>query len=256
MTTFTVKKPVDFIALSPVVLGFYPTRSVVMLTLGGFHARIDVPTPSEVDGMCHALLSPAKRHNITQVAFVVFGDGDNSDILQALRKAFAGEGIEVVATIEYDGNQYREFPGEWEAFDLASHPFTLEAHYADRVPEESRDDILRRIRPRGVGWGNVDVSLAVEKLLGDGLMGTVMSLSRSRAKQQLALWEEALRGADAGSKDATDIAFVLAYAFWLAGDGAGAWIALDLAADESSPHYELMSHLLNNAVNPATWPND
>ena len=44
--TLTAKSPEDVLAMVPVVLGFTPTDSLVMLTFGAaspFHARVDLP---------------------------------------------------------------------------------------------------------------------------------------------------------------------------------------------------------------------
>ena len=45
-TTLTARTPEDILAVVPVVLGFEPTESLVMLTFGSdppFHARVDLP---------------------------------------------------------------------------------------------------------------------------------------------------------------------------------------------------------------------
>ena len=256
MTTYTVRRPVDFIALSPVMLGFYPSRSVVMLTLGQFCARIDVPPFNEVGVMIDALLSPAKRHNVRQAAFVVFDEGDNSDILRALRNAFQEAGIEVVAALEVEGNQFRSFDSAtWETFDLASHPFTLDSHLAGKPPFRTREELWELVRPRGEGWSD-DVANVVQSIKDDGLMQTILGLHRIDARgQQLTTWQAALRGAEESTEDAQSIALVLAYAFWLAGDGAGAWTALD-AADSSSDFHRVLTNVLTEAISPATWPTD
>lgn len=254
-TTFKVKKPVDFIALSPVMLGFYPNNSVVMLTMGKFCARVDVPPLNQVGELIDALLPSAKRHEVKQAALLVFEDGDNADILRALSNAFNDSGIEVVAALEVHDNEFCEYPSnDWQPFELEAHPFTLEARMAGITPHLSREALWETCKPLGVGWEG-EVSLAVAKLRVEGLMNTVMGLSRSKAKEQLVIWKQALQGAEPDSAAAANIALVLAYAFWLAGDGAGAWLALDVA-DTSSEHHNVMSYVLNNAINPATWPTE
>ena len=48
-TKLTTRTPEDVLAAVPVVLGFEPLDSVVMLTFGGgetFHARVDLPPPA------------------------------------------------------------------------------------------------------------------------------------------------------------------------------------------------------------------
>jgi hypothetical protein len=46
-STFVARSPTDLVAIVPVVLGFHPRDSVVLLTFGtpgaAFHARVDLP---------------------------------------------------------------------------------------------------------------------------------------------------------------------------------------------------------------------
>ena len=76
-TTLTARTPEDVLAAVPVVLGFEPRDSVVMLTFGGvetFHARVDLPPPREADEAVALLLDPALRHRVARVVFVVYAD--------------------------------------------------------------------------------------------------------------------------------------------------------------------------------------
>ena len=48
-----------------------------MLTFGGaetFHARVDLPPPSETDDAVAQLLEPALLHSVARVLFVVYAD--------------------------------------------------------------------------------------------------------------------------------------------------------------------------------------
>ncbi len=67
-TTLTARRPEDLLAAVPVVLGFRPHCSLVMLTFDAprcFHARVDLPPPAELDAsvgeMVDALLGPGRR---------------------------------------------------------------------------------------------------------------------------------------------------------------------------------------------------
>lgn len=75
-TTFSVRHPEDLLAAVPVLLGFGPEASLVMLTFGGsvqFHGRIDLPRrPEHVDHCVESLLAPAVRHAVRAVAFVLY----------------------------------------------------------------------------------------------------------------------------------------------------------------------------------------
>ncbi len=75
-TTLTARSPEDVLAVVPLVLGFSPTDSVVMLTFGGattFHARVDLPEVGEpVDPLVESLREPALRHGVREVFFVIY----------------------------------------------------------------------------------------------------------------------------------------------------------------------------------------
>lgn len=75
-TTFRVRHPEDLLAAVPILLGFAPEASLVMLTFGGsvqFHGRIDLPRrPEHIDHCVESLLAPAVRHDVRGVAFVLY----------------------------------------------------------------------------------------------------------------------------------------------------------------------------------------
>ena len=76
-TTLVARSPQDVLAVVPVVLGFVPQDSVVMLTFGAtsaFHARIDLPPPPDVPEAVSLLLDPALRHRVRRVVFVLYTD--------------------------------------------------------------------------------------------------------------------------------------------------------------------------------------
>ncbi len=76
--TLTAKSPEDVLAMVPVVLGFTPTDSLVMLTFGAanpFHARVDLPDrPRDVRHVVASLLEPAARHGVSRVLLVGYAD--------------------------------------------------------------------------------------------------------------------------------------------------------------------------------------
>ena len=75
-TTLTARCPEDLIAVVPVVLGFEPADSIVMLTIGArrtFHARVDLPDrPDHVAGVIDQLLEPAQRHRAQAAVFLLY----------------------------------------------------------------------------------------------------------------------------------------------------------------------------------------
>ena len=76
----TCRQPEDVLAAIPVVLGFDPAESVVMLTAGGresFHGRVDLPRadePATYDEVRDLLRDPALAHRSAAVMLVVYGE--------------------------------------------------------------------------------------------------------------------------------------------------------------------------------------
>lgn len=250
---FTVRSEVDFIALAPVVLGFHPTHSLVMMSVDSFSARLDLPDDeSDFDLVVRALLDPSKRNGVGRVAFVVFDDGDYDALLHTLVDTFTNENIQVLTALQADKDTYRKLDGDWMPLDIASHHLVLEAQYQDATPKfRSRDELAEWVRPRGEAW-TIEASEAVERLRADGLDSLISSFTRENAKEAVALWTVVMRGCQPDSELARTVALVLAFAGWLSGDGAMAWVALDLA-DESSTWHELLTLALQQGINPERW---
>ena len=95
----TFRTPEDVLAAVPVLLGFEPSDSVVMLTFGGretFHARIDMPAADrQLDEAVDLLLEPALRPRGRPGAarrLLGAGRGSADRLLDALGAAFARAG--------------------------------------------------------------------------------------------------------------------------------------------------------------------
>jgi len=156
-TTLTARGPADLLAAVPVVLGFHPSDSLVMLTFDAartFHARVDLPPPDELmdslTELVDALLAPAVAHRVGRVAFVSYS-GDpllSARVAAALRRAFATAGIGVIVVLRAHAGQWCRVPtrpGRRETrpapYDDASHPFAAQAVFEGRVTHASRDDL-------------------------------------------------------------------------------------------------------------------
>ena len=158
--TLTARSPEDLLALAPVVLGFFPTESVVMLTFGAtsaFHARVDLPgAPAEVAEVVELLLDPARRHGVERVVLLVYSsDKVMSGLLwRGLDDGFAHAGIGVVEALRVE--EKRWFPlatvdpldGEvGVAFDISTHPFLVRAVVEGRVTHDSRAALAETLAP-------------------------------------------------------------------------------------------------------------
>lgn len=157
MTTYTARSAEDVLALVPVVLGFQPHDSLVMLTFGGrrpFHARVDLPPPDEVEACVSALLEPARRHGVAQVVFVALGSDHRGvrTLARALERRFTGAGLRVIDVIRADGGRWfsplgrGDVPAEGVPYDVSDHPFRIQAVVDGQVMAGSRDDLVERVR--------------------------------------------------------------------------------------------------------------
>ena len=150
-TTLTARTPEDVLAVVPVVLGFEPTESLVMLTFGSdppFHARTDLPEQADgVVAMAASLVDPARRHRVPRVFLVVYSDRDRfaERALRMTARAFERSGIEVIDGLRTDGHRWHPVPGRAGVpahgvpYDLSAHPFAAQAVYDGRVVHPSRE---------------------------------------------------------------------------------------------------------------------
>ncbi|MDP3890693.1 DUF4192 domain-containing protein [Nocardioides sp.] len=305
--TLRARTPEDVLAVVPVVLGFVPTDSVVMLTFGAaspFHARIDLPDDAgQVPHASAALVAPAVRHGVERVVLVIY----SRDPLRA-REAFAelaagfeGARIAVAEALLADGRcWFPLLPGRPAAtyagvpYDVSHHPLSVQAVVDGRVTHASREALAATLAGVGAAeidrvraevgqrpeldddqraaegswvraqvrqWvvtGEVPAPAALARLLvaltDIGLRDVAwLLMSRADAARHVDWWVQVVRRAP--GELAAAPAALLAFAAWLAGEGALAWCAVDRSR-ESDPDYrlaELVAQALTHAVPPSTW---
>jgi hypothetical protein len=161
-TTLTARGPEDLLAVVPVVLGFHPADSLVMLTFGAeraFHARLDLPPVLDDDAAAEivdALLAPSVRHAVERVAFVVFSDDRPmaAGLAAALVPAFVADGIGVVSVLRAHEGCWSTVPvasGAEESppvpYDDLHHPFNAHAVFEGRVTHGSREELRSTVAP-------------------------------------------------------------------------------------------------------------
>jgi len=178
-TTLTARNPEDVLALVPVVLGFEPRHSLVMLTFGGvhqFHARIDLPSASVpldgrvTAGLSGSLIRPALEHEVERVVLVLYtGDGLRARrIGRALISDFESVGIAVIDVLQaHEGRWYspaRRRPGvgaEGVPYSVDAHPFRAQAVLEGRVTLGSREELAATVEP------DLDRVAAIQDALAD-----------------------------------------------------------------------------------------
>ena len=144
----TARTPEDLLAVVPIVLGFHPERSLVMLTFSGdrsaFHARIDLPAPDEADAVIEVLLGAARRNDVDRVAFVFYtGSAPEAFTLaRPLVAAFTAEGIGVLDLLRTDRGRW--FPlaagpdHTGTPYDVSAHPFAVHGVFRGVVTHPTR----------------------------------------------------------------------------------------------------------------------
>lgn len=302
----SARGPDDLLAAVPVVLGFQPRDSVVMLTFGGahpFHARVDLPhssdqtddQTSDLRAIADLLLEPAVRHEVAGVAFVLYTD----DAILARRAArmlgprFERRGLRVEALLCADGERWwvpsddaRADQSRAVSYDLSLHPFRVQSVVDGQITHDSRDDLAATLATdveaaaavaaalgAARGFDAVDVAICAAHHAGQGtclrdeeLAGIAVAIcspdvrdgawtliTQASAREHVRLWTDAVRRTPTDLLDGP--AAVLAFAAWLAGDGALAWCAVDRAyeADPENSLARLVGDLLTAAVPPTTW---
>lgn len=165
----TARNPEDLLAMVPVVLGFVPHDSMVMLTFGAdrpFHARVDLPDdpddPDQVAGLVGALLDPARHHGVRRVVLVAYAadPGLAETLTGALRRALVRVGIEVLGRIGADGHRWWALPRDHphdkgRPYDVSSHPFAAEAVLHGLVTLGSRGELAATLDPDPVAVAEV-----------------------------------------------------------------------------------------------------
>lgn len=301
ITTLTATGPEDLLAAVPLVLGFTPEDSLVMLTFAGahrFHARLDLPagpgSSLERELVVSGMLEPALRHQVTRVAFVLYTEDRRlaRRLGAALTRAFGEAGIEVVDLLRAAKGRWHPAmdpptrPSRGEPYDPERHRFRAQAVVAGQITAASRAELAARLAPDDDGAAAVSrllpqartltgaqVAELVRRHLGDGtlladeeLAGLLLAMrdrerrdrgwtgfGRDAALGLIGFWTDVVRRAPPDL--VADPAAVLAFAAWLAGNGALAWCALDRCFAVAPDHTLglLLARALEQAVPPTVW---
>lgn len=160
-TTLTARRPEDLLALVPLVLGFRPAESLVMLTFGGvraFHARLDLPPPDArlLAEVAESLVTPALVQEVHHVAFVVYSQDATlaAALGAALVPTFLASGIGVVDVLRTADGHWCSVPvraGAQESepvpYDDSGHPFHAHAVFEGMVTRASREELRELVAP-------------------------------------------------------------------------------------------------------------
>ena len=301
ITTLNATGPEDLLAAVPLVLGFAPEDSLVMLTFAGshrFHARLDLPADPdssvEREVVVSSMLEPAVRHAVTRVAFVLYTEDRRLSrrLGAALARAFGEAGIEVVDLLRaakgrwYPAMDPPTRPSRGRPYDADRHPFRAQAIVAGQVTADSRAALAAGVAPDDDGVAAVIPLVAGARRLApeavaalvrrhleahttatdEELADLLVSMrdperrdrcwtghGRDAAPALLDFWTDVVRRAPPDL--VADPAAVLAFAAWLAGNGALAWCALERCFTAVPGHTLglLLARALDQAVPPTVW---
>lgn len=281
--------PGDLVATVPVIMGFHPDNSVVMLCFPTdpskrpFHARIDLPSSDqEWTQMTESLLGPTLQHSIDRVAFVAFTP--NEVDLDPTVRVFRQCGINVIDAITTDGNNWSSATGVSGQVD----PDAYKKEREGRTIHGSREDLRKMLEPAPsertafaiteparATWTlaqrahhmiarlissqssptNDEVAFLIGAAAVPGLRSAMLAaVTRENVEDAIPVFVELTRRTIRRRRG--DAACMLSFVAWLSGHGALAWVAHDVAEGHGTRLglLTLVGVALESAIDPATWP--
>jgi hypothetical protein len=158
---YVVRSEADLVAMVPVLLGFHPEESVVLLTFsdrpGSFHARVDLPRDADHQRDVTDLLVDACRTNRVGRAAVVIYAQDHEVALRQTGILVAGlcsVDVEVLDVLRVGEGQWFSLWGEdagapvGTPLALSSHRFTARAVFEGRAIQRDRQQVRQLLSGR------------------------------------------------------------------------------------------------------------
>jgi hypothetical protein len=149
--TFVARTPTDLVAIVPVVLGFHPRDSVVLLTFGtpgaAFHARVDLPVGvAEQEEVAETLVGAVAANSVGRVAVVLYTDDVELAHSQfdLLLGRLLERGVEVIDVLRVDDGHWHSLPEDGSPgtpYDLGAHPFTAQGVFEGHVVHRDRAEL-------------------------------------------------------------------------------------------------------------------
>lgn len=150
-----VRRPADFLAVIPYLVGFQPTESVVaVLSRRGrvlLTARIDLPPAELADEVADHLAEVTDRHDVDEAVLAVYSS-DLASGRRVLEQLVARAAVPVRDALLVGGGRWWSLtcltgccPPEGSPYDPAGHPLAAEAVYAGLCAETDRSVLARRV---------------------------------------------------------------------------------------------------------------
>ncbi|WP_375424178.1 DUF4192 domain-containing protein [uncultured Friedmanniella sp.] len=154
-TRLRVRRPADFLALIPYLLGFHPEESVVVIFSARgrvlLTARMDLPPPCLADSLAEQLVGLGAQHDADELVLAGYGkeDADARLVLERLARQVT---VPVRESLLVSGGRWWSLtcssgccPAEGTPYDPGSHPLAAEAVYAGMSVQPGRGQLQRQV---------------------------------------------------------------------------------------------------------------
>lgn len=157
-----VRRPADFLAVVPYLLGFHPSESVVVVLFRGgqvaLTARLDLPDPAGTEPVLTLVRDLCRQHGVDELVLVAYGD-DEPAAGAVLEQLLGGltDHLRVREALLVSGGRWWSLTcrtgccsPDGTPFDPAGHPLAAEAVYAGLAAETSRAVLEAQVEGPGV----------------------------------------------------------------------------------------------------------
>lgn len=149
--SYVARSATDLVAIVPVVLGFHPRDSVVVLTFGGpgeaFHARVDLPLEvGAQEEVADVLVGAVSANRADRAAVLLYTDDVEVAHSQAtlLLGRLLDRQVEVIDVLRVDDGRWHHVPEDGSpgtAYDLDGHRFTAQGVFDGHVVHRDRAEL-------------------------------------------------------------------------------------------------------------------
>jgi len=185
----TLRSSSDLIASVPYLLGFHPSKSVVVVAMADgrvlFAARSDLAGAVPAADITRRLISVLLRDDADTVAIVGYGTGPQVlPLIDSLRNALAFTGIHVLDVLRVEGGRYWSLmcvnpaccPPEGKLYEPATSTIGAAAVYAGHLALPDREAVARSIAPV---QGEARAAMAAATIRADARMARLVERARA-----------------------------------------------------------------------------
>ncbi|QFG21045.1 DUF4192 domain-containing protein [Actinomadura sp. WMMB 499] len=156
MSPLVIRSARDAIAAVPYMLGFHPSRSLVVIGFDGppntCAVRLDLPVPQKVADRASGMLG---ANGFRRALLLGYGAPDEVAVAAvAMRAALTAAGVDAAEAIRVDEHRWWSLtcdddccPAEGTPYDIAGSVVAAQATFAGHVVLADRDELVRSVQP-------------------------------------------------------------------------------------------------------------